>query len=63
MNVDNFFFIERTPCGLANEGDATSVAREIYAMPVLDKDFNTTEHELTIDLKTLEEDFNLSWSN
>ncbi|HCP37950.1 MAG: hypothetical protein CMI66_07975 [Pedosphaera sp.] len=42
---------------LANEGNATDVAREIYAMPVLGKGFNNTNHKVTTDPDIFEEDF------
>ena len=42
---------------LANDGDAAAVAREIYAVPVLGKGFNSTDHDVTVDSEVFEEDF------
>ena len=42
---------------LANEAKVRAVAREIYEMPVLGKGFNSTDHEVTMDPETFEQDF------
>jgi len=50
------FFMHRY-VKLANNGNAAAVAREIYAVPVLGKGFNSTDHDVTVDSEVFEEDF------